>query len=775
MPVGERRLLEQTELWPQERALCAKAAEGSLLDLRSRRPREDDPLGGQEWSPRRQIRAQVLFQLLTGQGPSLVGDAVAVRLRGAQIVGRLNLGGLSLRCPLELYDCYLGGRLDLAKAEAPDLSLRGSYLRERLSARQLGLTHALNLSRGFRCEGRVDLDRAHVGDLFLSYATVTGEMCLAGAHIKGQLDCSGARLANPDGNALNGDRLMVDGDMLLSGARVTGGVRLPGAHIKGQLYCAGATLTKRGGLALNGDRLMVDGDMLLPDAAVTGGVQLRGAQIKGQLYCVGATLTKRGGLALNGDRLMVDGDMLLSGATVTGEMWLASAHIGSWLDCSRATLKNEGGPALAGEGLTVDVNLFLSGARVTGGVRLPGAHIKGLLDCRRATLTNRGGLALNGDRLMVDGDMLLPDAAVTGGVQLRGAQIKGQLYCVGATLTNEGGPALNGDRLMVDGDMLLSGATVTGEMWLASAHIGSWLDCSRATLKNEGGPALAGEGLTVDVNLFLSGATVTGEVRLPGAHIGDLELDGATLSNPEGPAMDLKRASIVRSVRIRPISLQGSLDLTYARVGGWYDEKRTWPTTLHLEGFTYEIIKAKKPDDADDADEATVKDRLGWLRRHQSYLPQPYEQLATVYRKAGNDTAARTVWVAKQWARRADVRGWRHWPSLAWSIFLRWTIGYGYRPVLALIPLALLFFAGWAIFDAAHPEMLRPAESGAAQPGFNPVRYTADLLLPVANFGQRDAFVAHGWAAWASFGFIFAGWLLAAVVVVGLTGVFKRD
>jgi hypothetical protein len=31
------------------------------------------------------------------------------------------------------------------------------------------------------------------------------------------------------------------------------------------------------------------------------------------------------------------------------------------------------------------------------------------------------------------------------------------------------------------------------------------------------------------------------------------------------------------------------------------------------------------------------------------------------------------------------------------------------------------------------------------------------------------------WSAWASFGFTFAGWLLAAVVVAGLSGVFKRD
>jgi hypothetical protein len=38
-----------------------------------------------------------------------------------------------------------------------------------------------------------------------------------------------------------------------------------------------------------------------------------------------------------------------------------------------------------------------------------------------------------------------------------------------------------------------------------------------------------------------------------------------------------------------------------------------------------------------------------------------------------------------------------------------------------------------------------------------------------------DSFIAEGWAAWTSFGFTFAGWLLAAIVVAGLSGVFKRD
>lgn len=114
------------------------------------------------------------------------------------------------------------------------------------------------------------------------------------------------------------------------------------------------------------------------------------------------------------------------------------------------------------------------------------------------------------------------------------------------------------------------------------------------------------------------------------------------------------------------------------------------------------------------------------------------------------------------------------WPARAWSAVLRGTIGYGYRPALALVPLVVLLVAGALLFDAAYPEQLRPARTGPEQPGFNAVRYTLDLLLPVVNARQREAFVPAGPTAWAVFGFICAGWLLAAVVVAGLTGVFKR-
>jgi hypothetical protein len=147
-----------------------------------------------------------------------------------------------------------------------------------------------------------------------------------------------------------------------------------------------------------------------------------------------------------------------------------------------------------------------------------------------------------------------------------------------------------------------------------------------------------------------------------------------------------------------------------------------------------------------------------------------------VFRQAGNDQAAHTVVVAKQQARRAHARRW--WvraPSRAWSFVLRWTIGYGYRPALALPYLAGLFVIGWVVFDHAYPTELRPAKSGSEQPEFNPARYTLDLLLPVANLHQREAVIPHGYAAWWAFGLTLAGWQLAEVVVAGLAGVFKRD
>ena len=72
-----------------------------------------------------------------------------------------------------------------------------------------------------------------------------GAVRLLGAHIGGQLDCDGASLRNDSGPALIADGLQVGQGMFLrggftaTGAGDDGAVRLVGAHIGGQLDCTG--------------------------------------------------------------------------------------------------------------------------------------------------------------------------------------------------------------------------------------------------------------------------------------------------------------------------------------------------------------------------------------------------------------------------------------------------------------------------------------------------------------------------------------------------------
>jgi hypothetical protein len=772
MPMGERRLLEPAELWPQEVQLCVKSAEGGLLDLRSRQPGEDNPVQGRMWGAHRKIRAQVLFQLLTGDGPKLAERVVAVRLRGAQVVGRLNLGGATLRCPLELNQCYLRHRLDLAKANIPNLSLRGSYLHSRLSGRQLQVAHTLNLSRRFHCNSGAVFKQAHIG---------------------GELDCSEAVFANRGGYALNANRLTADGGVFLRKAQCTGEIRLQGAHIGGQLVCTEAVFANPDGNALSADGLTVDGGVFLRKAQCTGEVGLPGADIRGVLACDEAVLTNPGGNALRADGLTVDGGVFLRKAQCTGEVRLPGADIKGVLACNEAVLTNPDGNALRAEGLTVGGGVFLSKARCTGEVGLLGADIKGALACNEArcigevgllgahvggqlicdeaVFTNLSGPSLIADDLTADGVMSLRKAQCTGEVRLLGAHVGGQLICDEAVFTNPSGHSLNANRLTADDGMSLRKTQCTGEVRLLGAHIEGALDCTEATFVNPDGDALNAARLTLDGAMFLQKAQCTGEVQLSAAHIGgQLVCNEATFVNPNGKAVSLQSTSVVGDVLMYPDSLEGGLDLTRTQVGAWLDAKKTWPQSITLDGFVYSSIHA--PD-------ATIEDRLrSWLPRN-SYRPQPYEQLAGVYRREGNEQAARVVTIGKQRARRADhARWWIRWPSVAWSAVLRWSIGYGYRPALALIPLLLLIETGSLLFLTAseHPELLYPAKPGSPeQPSFNSFRYTMDLLLPVVNFKQRDSFVVEGWAAWASFGFTFAGWLLAAIVVAGLAGVFKRD
>lgn len=71
--------------------------------------------------------------------------------------------------------------------------------------------------------------------------------------------------------------------------------------------------------------------------------------------------------------------------------------------------------------------------------------------------------------------------------------------------------------------------------------------------------------------------------------------------------------------------------------------------------------------------------------------------------------------------------------------------------------------------------LLTPVESPPKQPDFNVFAYTLDVVIPVLNLHQREAWNAHGAAQWLVLLFVAVGWLLTTAVVLGLSGILKRD
>jgi len=642
----------------------------------------------------------------------------------AALLGQILTGaGLATRIPIRAVSvrgARITGKLDLDAADLPcPLTLADCYLDEAIALNQASAVE-ISLS-GSVLPALYAQQLATRGDLELSDGfSVDGGVDLLGAHIGGQLIGTAGRFSNADGPAISADSLTVDQDMYCDDAFVaTGEVQLVGAHIKGQLQCKGGQFNNPAGAALNADQMTVDGGMFCDEFVANGEVRLVGAQIGNVLSCTGSRITSSSGLALSLDRLNATGHVFLDERfTASGEVRLIGAHVKGQLICSGGQFTNSHGPALSGDGATIGEDVFCdNGFRARGGVGLLGAHIGGQLNCSGGRFSNPRGHAIDADGLTVDQDM----------------------YC----------------------DM---GFIATGAVQLVGAHIGGQFNCSGGRFINSRGSAIEAAGLTVLQEMFCDqGFVAHGELGLVRAHITQLDCGGGQFVNPKGSALDLE-AIEADELLIRPLKLSGVLDLTDARVHLYKDDFKTWPETLRLKGFTYDSIESP--------DSVNVTDRLVWVTRNDSgYVPQIYDQLAAAYRRAGLDADAQRVAIAKQRRRRAKL----NLPGKVWNVVLEWVVGYGYRTWQAGIWLVGLLVIGTVVFGALYPAHLSPLHKAPEQPEFQPILYTLDLLLPVINLHQRDAWTAHDISQWLVLAFSLAGWILTTAIVVSLSGILKRE
>ena len=493
------------------------------------------------------------------------------------------------------------------------------------------------------------------------------------------------------------------------------------------------------------------------------------------------------------------------------------------------------------------------------GVRISGAWITGVLDLEACLISRDIGLsnchfeaspvlrAAIINRLFLDGSSLPGLEAermeARGGVYLRGAQVLGEiripearlggnLECDGVTVRVTGGYALNAEAIEVR-SIFARGSTLDGGINLSGAKLVADFDCTGAAMSRTDGTAIAAAEMENRGGIILKKTHIDGETKFTASRIeGDLDCTDAVLNNPGGNALDMSRMEIKGAFFLdgdaRP---SGTLVLTGASIGTIHDKESCWPRKgdLLLNRCRYGGF-INSPVDA--------RSRLDWLSRQtperwgEDFWPQPYEQLASVFREMGHVEDARAVLIVKERLQRRARRSRASNPVLravllVQDVVLAATVAYGRQPLLAFVWLCLFWAAGVAVYaNADRLGALKPnsavvlrspewtlcgvdrsdqrflpvtqqlangrADAGQSQlacfreqwevssyPEFNAWMYSLDTLLPVIEIGQKafwrpDPPKPGGTLAINYFYFqSVIGWALSLLAIAGFSGLVK--
>ena len=443
------------------------------------------------------------------------------------------------------------------------------------------------------------------------------------------------------------------------------------------------------------------------------------------------------------------------------------------------------------------------------GVELHGAAITGHFDLSGA----------NSDCDLVLRDCTFRRKPLMRGTKLRSLDLTGSLC-----------PGLDGEGLTTEGAIVLGdGFHAQGTVRLVRARIGADLDCRAAFFEVPDGEALNGDGAEVGGSIFLLGRredhavrplTCLGTARFVSANVGDsiMAMDASFHSGTAKYALSLALATIRRQLTLKNFhAFQGRLNLSGVSTYSLNDDPaaETAPPDLILNGFEYVHFSASAPMD--------VATRLRWLARQrpeeygQDFWLQPYSQLAKALASIGHESDARQVLVEKE-KRQGQValgnarrdRNWlaylRIWLS---DRFMRFVIGYGYRPQRCLLwMVAVLALTGWFFHlaweagdmtPAAAPVLVSQGWAEAVQTApvhtaaawgegagkdyetFHPLAYAFDLFVPLVDLGQTDAWGPStergplgkiGW--WLRWVLEIVGWVITALAAAAVTGLVRR-
>jgi len=572
--------------------------------------------------------------------------------------------------------------------------------------------------------------------------------------------------------------LCVESSIFLgNGFRSQGEVNIQNARIGGWLVCTNGAFTNKIGKAIMADGVKVGATVHLEKVIAEGEISFVNARISSSFIASGGKFDGKGPVAISADSMKVERNMCLdAGFNSEGEVRLPRATIGGDLSCKKGQFSNKNGYALFADGLKVKGQFVLNdGFKADGEVRFVCADVGRIVNCsgdpRRGIkgghFVNEGGDAISADSINVEGSIFLAYGFMAEGqVRLPGAKIGGQLACSKGQFCNKDGHAILADGLEVKGTVLLNeGFKAEGTVSMAGAKIGGFLDCTNGIFVDgemieNSIMAIFANSLKVE-NLFCQGKgfRAEGEISLVRAKIRDF-FYWKDIGFPENVILDLRSA----------------------KIGTLRDDQKSWPSdnNLLLHNLEYDEIHDFAPRNA--------KSRVDWLRRQKYFRPQPYEQLAAVLRRMGQNEDAKKILIAKNEdkSRQPNL-------TLLEKLWLRQIgpiIGYGYRSWAVCWLMVLFILSGWLLFSIGHcEEQIVPLAEKC--PEFSGFAYSCDTFFPIVNLYQARYYTPSPncgpeimpgtvieWRTGNVLRFylwlhIAMGWILTTLLVVGLTGLVR--
>ena len=212
--------------------------------------------------------------------------------------------------------------------------------------------------------------------------------------------------------------------------------------------------------------------------------------------------------------------------------------------------------------------------------------------------------------------------------------------------------------------------------------------------------------------------------------------------------------------------------LQNATVGALVDTESSWENMeWEGEGFTYSFLSQLNAPNESGTSPYNRDDKwfIEWLEKDGSYSPQPYRQLANVFRAAGYDEKADGILFASRDRERSESG------PIKWLLLttLKFFIGYGYG--LYLFSHALAWFLALVALGTAVvfiEERKRDKKDGSLYLFLNCLLYSLDVLLPGIELRKHhrvgDALSerAHYWF----YSLKLAGYVLIFFVIAGLAG-----